>query len=59
VLQNAVCVKTTLVGLTHTGSEFIKFRILGVDLKIARNMSNFELTVVMLYGCALMAMVCG
>jgi hypothetical protein len=47
------------VGLTLTGSESIKLRILDVDLEIARNMSNFELTVVILYVCVLMAMVCG
>lgn len=47
------------MSLTLTGSESIKLRIPGVDLEIARNTSNFELTVVMLYCCILMPMIRG
>jgi len=47
------------VGLTLTGSESIKLRIPDVDLETARIMSNLELTDVILYGCALMAIICG
>jgi hypothetical protein len=37
----------------------MKLRIPHVDLEVARNMSNIELTVVILYVCALMAMIRG
>lgn len=47
------------MGLTRTVSESIKLRIPDVDLEIAPNMSNLELTVVILYGCALVVMMCG
>jgi hypothetical protein len=50
VLKKPVSVKSTRVDLTITGSESIKLRIPDVDLEIARNMSNLELTVVTLYG---------
>lgn len=51
--------KATRVSLTLTGSESIKPRIPAVDLEIVRIMSNLELTDVILYGCALMAIICG
>lgn len=46
MLKRPGSVKTTRVGLILTGSESIKLRIPDVDLEIARNMSNLELTVV-------------